>query len=121
MINWADDNHDFWVNRNIWDIRRDKETLNYEIIRTHIKFFFRSNSARFMIENGEFSKSLTKCHRVMIENYPHYSDDLNDVMNLFLNIEEYSGERIREDLNKILLFVKSLRSKKRYRIKVTKR
>ena len=121
MINWADDNHDFWVNRNIWDIRRDKETLNYEIIRTHIKFFFRSNSARFMIENGEFSKSLSKCYKVMMEQYPNYSDDLNDIMNLFLNIEEYSEEKIIMDLNKIIFISGSIQSKKPYRIKVTKK
>lgn len=121
IIDWIDKRYDAWIDRIIRQVKEDKETLDYDWIRSDIKLFFRDLSMKFMIENGEFSKSLTKCHRVMIENYPHYSDDLNDVMNLFLNIEEYSRERIIEDLNKILLFAKSLRSKKIYRIKVTKK
>ena len=121
IIDWIDERYDAWIDRIIRQIKEDKETLDYDEIRSDIKLFFRDFSMKFMIEKGEFSKSLTKCHRVMIENYPYYSDDLNDVMNLFLNIEEYSRERIIENLNKILLFVKSLQSKKPYRIKITKR
>ena len=56
-----------------------------------------------------------------MEQYPNYSDDLNDIMNLFLNIEEYSEEKIIMDLNKIIFISGSVQSKKPYRIKVTKK
>ena len=102
------------------EVKEDKETFNHDEIRSDIKLFFRDFSMKFMIEKGEFSKSLTKCHRVMLENHPHYSDDLDDIMDLFLNIEEYSKEKIITVLNKILLFVKSLQSKKPYHIKIIK-
>ena len=121
IINWIDEHYNAWIHRIVRQIKEDKETLNHDEIRSDIKLFFRDLSMKFMIENGEFSKSLTKCHRVMIENYPYYSDDLDDVMDLFLNIEEYSKEKIITVLNKILLFTKSLKSKKPYHIKITKR
>ena len=62
-----------------------------------------------------------ECYKVMVEQYPNYSDDLNDIMNLFLNIEEYSEEKIIMDLNKIIFISGSVQSKKPYRIKVTKK
>ena len=121
IIDWIDERYDKWIDRIIWQIKEDKETLDHDAIRSDIKLFFRDFSMKFMIEKGEFSKSLTKCHRVMLENHPHYSDDLDDIMDLFLNIEEYSREKIITVLNKILLFTKSLKSKKPYHIKVTKK
>ena len=121
MLDWADQKYDIWTSRLIQYIKDDKKTLDHYEIRSDIKLFFRDLSVKFMIENDEFSKSLYQCHRVMVENYPYYSDDLDDILDLFLNVEEYSREKIIEDLNKILLFVKSLRSKKPYHIKVTKR
>ena len=44
-----------------------------------------------------------------LEQYPNYSDDLNDIMNLFLNIEEYSEGM---DLNKIIFISGSVQLKK---------
>ena len=121
MIDWIDKNYDGWISRVIQDIREDKKTLNHDLIRSDIKLFFRDFSIKLMIENDEFSTSLNKCHRVMVENYPYYSDDLNDILNLFLNIEEYSKEKIIADLNKIILFVRSIQSKKLYRIKINRK
>ena len=118
IIDWIDERYDKWISRMILYMREDKETLNYEVIRSDIKLFFRDFSLKFMVENGEFSKSLNKCHRVMVENYPYYSDDLDDILNLFLNIEEYSKEKIITNLNKIIFITRSIKSKKPYCIKV---
>ena len=121
MISWIDEKYDYWVDKGIFNIRQDKKNIDCDVIRSHIKCFFRNLSVRFMIENGKFSRGVYECYKVMVEQYPNYSDDLNDIMNLFLNIEEYSEEKIIMDLNKIIFISGSIQSKKPYRIKVTKK
>lgn len=120
MIDWIDERYDEWISRVIQYIREDKRILNHDDIRSDIKLFFRNFSIKLMVENGEFSMNLNKCHKVMVENYPYYSDDLDDILNLFLNIEEYSKEKIITDLNKIILFARSIQSKKLYCIKINR-
>ncbi len=56
----------------------------------------------------------------MLENYTNHRNDLEDIMDLFLHCEEYSKEKIVEDLDKIISFLETDQPKKTYRIKINR-
>ena len=51
-----------------------------------------------------------------MEKYPHHSEEFNDILDLFLNIEEYSKDQIMKVLNKMIFVIGSIQSNKPYRI-----
>ena len=132
MLDWVDKDYDKFVNESRGYVQHMLAYINqknyrsyycYKEIRSCIKVFFRNLSIRMFLEREQYTKSLYNCYNVMLENYPNHRKDLEDIMNLFLNVEEYSKEKMIKDLNKILSFLdlQANKSKKSYRIKIVHR
>ena len=120
VLAWIDRNYSYWVKQCKEYVETEKERFDHVWIRTAIKYFFRQFSIKLLVENGEYTKSLYKCYNVMLENYPNHRNDLEDIMDLFLHVEEYSKEKIVENLDKIISFLETDQPKKTYRIKINR-
>ena len=115
MLDWVDGNYDLWVDQ-------CKEHVEKVLYFHTYKSRYRFNHVNLRsVENGQYTKSLYNCYNMMLEYHPNHRNDLDDIMNLFLHSEEYSKEKIVEDLNKILSFLESVHPKKPYCIKIAHR
>ena len=121
MIDYADSQYLNWMNKIVSRVRNDKKFFDEDMwifvrIRSTIKNFFRKIALKFFIEDGQFTISLHQSYEKLLEKYPHHSEEFNDILELFLNIEEYSKEQIMKVLNKMIFVVGSIQSNKPYRI-----
>lgn len=121
MIDYADSQYLNWMNEIVSRVRNDKKFFDEDMwifvrIRSTIKNFFRKIALKFFVEDGQFTISLYKSYEKLLEKYPHHSEEFNDILDLFLNIEEYSKEQIMKVLNKMIFVVGSIQSNKPYRI-----
>ena len=120
MFKWIYKNQEGWIDQCKIYVEKEKKRFDLNWIRSAVKYFFRNFSIEFLVENGQYTKSLYKCYNVMLENYPNHRNDLEDIMDLFLHCEEYSKEKIVEDLDKIISFLETDQPKKTYRIKINR-
>ena len=116
MITHFNENYDLFIRSCVKKVRKNKKLIDYGSIRSTIRYFFRAIITRSMVENGEFSRSLFKCYEESLKKYPYHSEEFDDILDLFLNMEEYSKEKIIKVLNQIILLLGSISSNKPYRI-----
>lgn len=85
-------------NANIEDVKKDT-------IKRVIKLFYRYCSWDLFLKNGVYSRDLYYCHQIIVEKYKNYLNDLNEILDLFLNTDLYSNERIISVIDKITHFI----------------
>ena len=60
-----------------------------------IKLFYREYSLDLHLNENCFSKDVYYCHNILIKNYPQLSNYIEKVLDLFLNVDNYSHNDIR--------------------------
>ena len=106
------DSYDSQFKYLILKLNREKEDYNYKSIRACIKVFYRNFGARVLVENGKLSRSVYQCHKALIEKYPRYSKGLNNILDLFLNVESYSKQQILDAIDEMQVVIECLYYKK---------
>ena len=64
-------------------------------IKSLIKLFYRQYSLDLHLNENCFSKDVYYCHNILIKNYPQLSSYIEKVLDLFLNVDNYSHNDIR--------------------------
>ena len=65
------------------------------ILKSIIKLFYRQYSLDLHLNENCFSKDVYYCHNILIKNYPQLSSHIEKVLDLFLNVDNYSHNDIR--------------------------
>ena len=65
------------------------------VLKSLIKLFYRQYSLDLHLNENSFSKDVYYCHNILIKNYPQLSNYIEKVLDLFLNIDNYSHNDIR--------------------------
>ena len=72
------------------------------------KVFYRNFGLKVLLENGKWSRSVYQCHNALIEKYPKYSKELDNILDLFLNVESHSKKQIIDVLDEMQAVIKCL-------------
>ena len=65
------------------------------VLKSLIKLFYRQYSLDLHLNENCFSKDVYYCHNILIKNYPQLSSHIEKVLDLFLNVDNYSHNDIR--------------------------
>lgn len=65
------------------------------ILKSLIKLFYRQYSLDLHLNENCFSKDVYYCHNILIKTYPQLSSYIEKVLDLFLNVDNYSHNDIR--------------------------
>ena len=79
----------FYLNANFLD------GTEIRILKSIIKLFYRQYSLDLHLNENCFSKDVYYCHNILIKNYPQLSSHIEKVLDLFLNVDNYSHNDIR--------------------------
>ena len=72
------------------------------------KKFFRRFGTKLLLKKGKMSNSVYLCYQELLQEYPEYSNEFNNFLNLFLEVENYSKQQINYYLDKIVLLIKCI-------------
>lgn len=72
------------------------------------KKFFRRFGIKLLLKKGKMSNSVYLCYEELVQEYPEYSNQLNNFLNLFLHSENYSEQQIIDCLDEIVLIIKCI-------------
>ena len=89
-------------------IRNCKNESMY--IQNTIKQFYRTFGVLELLKNKMLSRDIYYCHTALIEKYPNYSESLQNILDLFLNTEEYTETQISSVLDEFEETITSLHS-----------
>ena len=102
------DQYDTEFNHCISKIKNAKNDCNSIMVRMSIKVFYRNFGLKVLLENGKWSRSVYQCHNALIEKYPKYSKELDNILDLFLNVESHSKKQIIDVLDEMQAVIKCL-------------
>jgi len=100
--------HDNKFNYCILKIKQAKKDFCLMTVRVSIKFFYRTFGLKVLVDSGVLTRSVYHCHNALIEKYPRYSNELNNILDLFLNVESYSKQQIIDSLDQMQAVIKCL-------------
>lgn len=82
-------------------------SINYKdsMVKIVIKMFYRYFSWNLFLQKNVYSRDLYYCHKIMVEKYSNFSNDLENISDLFLNVNEYDTNQIINVINKIIHFI----------------
>ncbi len=89
-------------------IRNCKNDSMY--IQNTIKQFYRTFGVLELLKNKMLSRDIYYCHTALIEKYPHYSESLQNILDLFLNTEEHTQSQISSVLDEFEETITSIHS-----------
>lgn len=89
-------------------VKQAKKNFNPIYVRVAAKVFYRNFGLKILLENGKLSRSVYQCHNALIEKYPRYSEAFNNILDLFLNVENYSRQQIVDALDEMQEVIKCL-------------
>ena len=75
--------------------------LRDRMIKNVCKLFFRQYSFELLLKNECYSSDIYYCYTSIVEEYPYYSNHLEDVLDLFLNTKSYTDREVRYFLSKL--------------------
>ena len=96
------------INTCIDRVKYAKEELDPISVRISAKVFYRNFGLKVLLEKGKMSRSVYQCHNALIEKYSRYSKELNNILDLFLNVESYSRHQIIDVLDEMEEVIKCL-------------
>lgn len=108
IVKYFADLYDNECNHSISQVKRAKEKLYPISVRIAAKVFYRNFGLKILLENGKWSRSVYQCHNALIEKYPKYSKELDNILDLFLNVESYSKKQIIDVLDEMQAVIKCL-------------
>jgi hypothetical protein len=76
------------------------------MVKIVIKLFYRYFSWNLFLQKNVYSRDLYYCHQIMIEKYSNFSNDLENISDLFLNVSEYDTNQIINVIDKIIYFIR---------------
>lgn len=89
----------------------ERELLNNDSLLKPYKFakkFFRNYGIKLLLKKGKISRDVYLCYEALLEEYPEYSKQFNNFLNLFLHSENYSEQQIIDCLDEIVLIIKCI-------------
>lgn len=71
------------------------DSVEIRVLKSLIKLFYRQYSLDLHLNENCFSKDVYYCHNILIKTYPQLSSYIEKVLDLFLNVDNYSHNDIR--------------------------
>lgn len=109
---YFDNLHNYKFNYCLSKVKQTKKNLDPIYVRVAVKVFYRNFGLKTLLENGKLSRSIYQCHNALIEKYPKYSKELSNILDLFLNVENYSRHQIIDVLDEMQVVIKCLYQEK---------
>lgn len=72
------------------------------VVKGLIEDFYRDCAIGIMLRNRMYSRSMYDCHNTLLESIPYLSDKLDNVMDLFLNTDDYSYQDIKPMIHEMV-------------------
>jgi len=108
IIDHLDKLYDDKVKYCISKVKQAKKDLYLMTVRVSIKVFYRTFGFKVLVDGGVLTRSVYHCHNALMEKYPGYSEELNNILDLFLNVESYSKQQIIDVLDQMQAVIKCL-------------
>jgi len=89
-------------------VKQAKKELYSITVMVSIKVFYRTFGLKVLVDNGILTRSVYHCHNALLKKYPKYSKELNNILDLFLNVESYSKQQMIDGLDQMQTVIECL-------------